>query len=118
MTPHLSPVTRLDDVAVVAIGRNEGERLQRCLRSVVGRVALVVYVDSGSTDGSVAFAQSLGCEVVALDLSTPFTAARARNAGAQRALALQPDLAFIQFVDGDCEVDPSWLPTAHAFLKS
>jgi GT2 family glycosyltransferase len=118
MTPAAAPASRLDDVAVVAIGRNEGERLRRCLESVVGRVALVVYVDSGSTDGSVAVSQRLQCEVVALDMTQPFTAARARNAGAQRALALHPDLSFIQFVDGDCEVDPSWLPVAHSFLKS
>jgi GT2 family glycosyltransferase len=118
MTPAAATASRLDDVAVVAIGRNEGERLRRCLESVVGRVALVVYVDSGSTDGSVALSQKLGCEMVALDMSTPFTAARARNAGAQRALALRPDLAFIQFVDGDCEVDASWLETAYAFLRS
>lgn len=107
---------RLDDVAVIAIGRNEGERLRRCLESVVGRVALVVYVDSGSTDGSVALSRGLGAELVGLDMSTPFTAARARNAGAQRALQLRPDLEFLQFVDGDCEVDATWLDTAHSFL--
>jgi glycosyltransferase involved in cell wall biosynthesis len=119
MTLAAAPAApRLDDVAVVAIGRNEGERLRRCLESVVGRVALVVYVDSGSTDGSIALSHRLGCELVALNMSTPFTAARARNAGAQRALALRPDLAFIQFVDGDCEVDAAWLETAHAFLEA
>jgi GT2 family glycosyltransferase len=107
----------LDNVAVIAIGRNEGDRLKRCLESVVGRVALVVYVDSGSTDGSVALSRALGCELVALDMGTPFTAARARNAGAQRALALRPDLEYLQFVDGDCEVEPQWLSTAHAYLR-
>ncbi|RZO47655.1 MAG: glycosyltransferase, partial [Sandaracinaceae bacterium] len=71
----------MDDVGAVAIGRNEGERLRACLESLVDRVARVVYVDSGSTDGSVALAERLGCEVVALDMSVPFTAARARNAG-------------------------------------
>jgi len=44
------------DVAIVAIGRNEGERLKRCLRSVVGKARTVVYVDSGSADGSAEFA--------------------------------------------------------------
>jgi len=107
----------LHDVAVIAIGRNEGERLRRCLESVAGRVALVVYVDSGSTDGSVAMSRALGAELVALDMSTPFTAARARNAGAVLALKLRPDLEFLQFVDGDCEVDASWLETAHDFLR-
>lgn len=105
------------DVAVVAIGRNEGERLLRCL-SVQHRVALVVYVDSGSSDGSVAAAQSLGAEVVQLDLSTPFTAARARNAGWRRVQALRPELSWLQFVDGDCELVAGWLETAQSFLAS
>lgn len=109
---------RLPDVAVVAIGRNEGERLRRCLESVIGRVALVVYVDSGSTDGSVAMSKALGAELVALDMSTPFTAARARNAGAVLALKLKPELELLQFVDGDCEVDAAWLETAHDFLRA
>lgn len=97
---------------VAAIGRNEGERLRRCLLSVVGQAAAVVYVDSGSTDGSAGMARSLGAEVVDLDLSTPFTAARARNAGLDRLLELAPGLEFVQFVDGDCEVAEGWLDRA------
>ncbi|HCT44889.1 MAG TPA: glycosyl transferase, partial [Phycisphaerales bacterium] len=71
----------MTDVGVVAIGRNEGERLKRCLTSAVACTDRVVYVDSGSTDDSVEFAESIGVEVVDLDTSIPFTAARARNAG-------------------------------------
>ena len=69
---------------VVAIGRNEGERLRACLDSIPAGVAGVVYVDSGSTDGSVEMAAARGVEVVQLDMSVPFTAARARNAGVRR----------------------------------
>ena len=32
----------LDNVVSVVIGRNEGERLRRCLESLVGKVRLVV----------------------------------------------------------------------------
>jgi glycosyltransferase involved in cell wall biosynthesis len=92
---------------VVVIGRNEGERLKRCINSLAG-AAHVVYVDSGSTDGSVAWAKQSGIEVVALDMSNPFTAARARNAGFRRLRQLAPDLDFVQFIDGDCELDRSW----------
>ena len=67
-------------VGVVAIGRNEGERLRVCLTSALRDCAHVVYVDSGSSDGSVQLARELGAQVVELDLSIPFTAARARNA--------------------------------------
>lgn len=104
---------------VVAIGRNEGARLTQCLKSVVGNTGcVVVYVDSGSTDGSVEMARAIGVDVVALDLRVPFTAARARNEGFRRLRELAPDLAYVQFVDGDCEVVAGWLEKAVAFLDA
>lgn len=106
------------EAGVVVIGRNEGERLRRCLASMRASGSAIVYVDSGSTDGSVALARELGAEVVALDMSRPFTAARARNVGMRRLLGAQPGLAFVQFVDGDCEVVPGWLATATGFLRA
>ena len=96
-------------VAVVAIGRNEGARFEACAASVARQTDRFVYVDSGSTDGSIAEATGRGAEVVALDMSVPFTAARARNAGYERALAVWPDTAAVQFVDGDCELVGGWL---------
>ncbi|MCB9599822.1 MAG: glycosyltransferase family 2 protein [Sandaracinus sp.] len=107
----------MKDVGAVAIGRNEGQRLVACLRSLAGRVGRVVYVDSASTDGSVERARELGAEVVELDLSRPFTAARARNEGFERLLEVQPDLRYVQFVDGDCEVVDGWLDVAYARLE-
>lgn len=108
----------LKDIGVVTIGRNEGERLKRCLTSLTGKVAAMVYVDSGSSDDSVAFARSLGVEVVELDMSKPFSMARGRNAGAQRLLEMNPALQYIQFVDGDCEVVDGWLQAAFDYLES
>lgn len=108
----------MQHIGLVAIGRNEGERLRQCLTSVIGRVAQIVYVDSGSTDGSVALARSLGADVVELDLSIPFTAARARNAGFERLMARSPNLQFVQFVDGDCQVVDGWLETAQQALEA
>lgn len=104
-------------IGLVAIGRNEGQRLRQCLQSVVGQVEVMVYVDSGSTDGSVDLARSLGVSVVELDLSIPFTAARARNAGLARLLEVAPEIEFVQFVDGDCEVVPGWLELAERTLN-
>lgn len=106
----------LADVGVVAIGRNEGERLRRCLESIDTAARPTVYVDSGSTDGSVETARSLGAEVVSLDMSVPFTAARARNAGIEHLLNKFPDVTYVQFVDGDCEIDSGWLPAATSVL--
>lgn len=104
------------ELGLVVIGRNEGERLVVCLRSVQGAAA-VVYVDSGSTDGSVPRARSLGAEVVELDMSIPFTAARARNEGFARLRSMHPALRFVQFVDGDCKVHPDWLGAGRTALE-
>ncbi|MCB1329937.1 MAG: glycosyltransferase, partial [Maritimibacter sp.] len=104
---------QVSEIAAVVIGRNEGDRLIACLKSL-GGVARVVYVDSGSTDGSPAAARNLGADVVALDMTQPFTAARARNAGLD---ALRDDPpTYVQFVDGDCVLQPGWIDTARAFL--
>lgn len=103
-------------VGIVVIGRNEGERLKRCLASTVRHGLPVVYVDSGSTDPSVLSAREFEVEVVELDDSAPFTAARARNAGFDRLLATHAGIEFVQFVDGDCELHPAWLGQARAVL--
>lgn len=105
-------------LGVVVIGRNEGERLRVCLTSALKSsvTTTLVYVDSGSTDQSVELAKSMGCDVVALDMRIPFTAARARNEGFARAISLVPNLDLVQFVDGDCEIANGWLEHAMDFL--
>jgi GT2 family glycosyltransferase len=104
------------DVGVVVIGRNEGERLVRCLESVRWQADRVVYVDSGSTDGSVVSAQGLADVVLELDTHVPFTAARARNEGFQRLFETGDKLHYVFYVDGDCEVADNWLRIAVEFL--
>lgn len=106
----------MNGVGVVVIGRNEGARLVRCLESVVGGCGCVVYVDSGSSDESVAEAKKRGVEVVELDMGQPFTAARARNEGYQRMMEVDAGIEYVQFVDGDCEMAPQWLSVCHAAL--
>lgn len=104
--------TNLNEIGAVIIGRNEGERLKVCLQSFKQFNIPIVYVDSGSTDGSVETAKNIGAHVVNLDLSKPFTAARARNEGFTYLLQIAPNTQFVQFVDGDCEVVDTWLPAA------
>jgi GT2 family glycosyltransferase len=111
----------ISPLGVVVIGRNEGARLEACLRSVLGQLAskgprTVVYVDSGSTDRSVIFARSLGVTVVDLDMSKPFTMARGRNAGFDALLTAFPQLEFVHFIDGDCEVEEGWFDAALAAM--
>ncbi len=103
--------------AAVAIGRNEGERLVGCLASLVGEVERLVYVDSGSTDGSVDRARAMGVHVVELDTATPFTAARGRNAGFAAVEALG-GADFVQFVDGDCRIVAGFVARAAAALEA
>lgn len=104
-------------VGVVVIGRNEGERLHKCLVSIGVQVNNIVYVDSGSTDNSISLAQSMAIDVVALDMHIPFTAARARNAGFDRLIKFNSQLRYVQFVDGDCELRPNWIKIALEFLE-
>jgi GT2 family glycosyltransferase len=105
------------EIGIVVIGRNEGDRLKTCLHSALLQSPHVIYVDSGSTDGSMALARSQGVEGVELDLSIPFTAARARNTGLMRLLEQWPDLNYVQFVDGDCALMEGWCDRALALLQ-
>ena len=97
---------------IVVIGRNEGDRLLACLRSLASLACPVVYVDSGSTDGSLERAAALCERAIALD---PGAAVLGRP-GAQRRisalLAARPELRLIQFLDGDCTLLPGWLEAA------
>lgn len=112
-------MTQAGYIGAVVIGRNEGQRLVRCMAALqeCHRVDQVVYVDSGSTDASIDVARAAGATVVELDLDQPFTAARARNTGFATLVQIAtPD--FVQFIDGDCELDPQWVVTAYAFMRA
>jgi glycosyltransferase involved in cell wall biosynthesis len=107
---------RNDEIGVVVIGRNEGKRLVRCLASLPN-ASFVVYVDSCSSDDSILNAKNKGVDVLHLDMSIPFSAARARNVGWKYLITKYPAIKFIQFVDGDCELFSTWLETAHNFMQ-
>lgn len=106
------------NIGIVAIGRNEGERLRTCLTSARRDCDLVVYVDSGSTDSSVELAKSLGVHLVNLDLTKPFTAARARNEGFAKLREINLNIDAVQFIDGDCEIVTGWIDKASAELTA
>lgn len=103
------------DVAVVVIGRNERARLAHSLSSARGY--RTIYVDSGSTDDSPTLARGSGVEVIELAPDGGHTAARGRNAGLDAALA-DPDVAYVQMLDGDCALDPGWLARGAAALDA
>lgn len=109
--PKVTDPAITPQIGAVIIGRNEGARLVACLGSIPDGVSPVVYVDSGSTDDSVVTAGAAGALVVELDMAQPFTAARARNAGLS-AMNLHADTRFVQFIDGDCVLQPGWIDAA------
>jgi len=105
MTQQLS---RNRCISVVVIGRNEGPRLSRCLRSVFAMHhpefdLEVIYVDSGSVDGSVATARAEGARTVELRPERP-SAALGRNAGWKAASG-----DIVLFLDGDTVLHPNFV---------
>lgn len=99
------------ELSVVVIGRNEGARLERCLRSVGAMAPCdgraigyeIIYVDSASSDGSPQLAADFGARVLSLPPGRT-TAALGRNAGWRAATA-----PFVLFLDGDTILDPRFV---------
>lgn len=102
-------------VGGVVIGKNEGERLARALQAVVNQFATTIYVDSNSSDGSRELAEKTGAVVVHLT-SGPYTPSRGRQTGLEELVRRNPGLEYVQFIDGDCLLRPSWLETAVNYL--
>jgi len=102
-------------LSVVVIGRNEGARLEYCLESVRamrfdGEME-VIYVDSGSNDGSVPLAERLGAKTIALTPLRP-TAALGRNAGWRAASG-----ETVLFLDGDTVLNENFAAAAMREFK-
>lgn len=93
-----SPEPAAPRLSVVVVGRNEGDRLVRCLESVSGMTPLqgdfeILYVDSGSVDESPDRAREAGARIVTVEGKS--SAAVARNAGWRAARG-----EFVLFLDG------------------
>lgn len=116
--PLACPVSP-EQLGVVIIGRNEGVLLRRSLGSVDERVGTVVYVDSASTDDSVAIVRREFPDAVVVELTTdrPMSPARGRNEGYAALVEHMPKLRHVQFIDGDCELHPDWLSVAAQHLE-
>ncbi len=103
-------------VSVVIIGRNEGDRLHRCIESVKsaqwGTLRHEIwYVDSRSTDDSLLYAQQQGVQALLLQ-DTAMCAAKARNLGWRSAAG-----EFILFLDGDTQLHPDFVNAALIALQ-
>jgi GT2 family glycosyltransferase len=102
-------------IGFVVIGRNEGERLARSLASIAPFSSRIVYSDSGSTDQSLALAESMGAHTVVVE-GSPMSAARGRNVGFEALRKRFPECDLVHFIDGDCEIEPDWVQKAATFL--
>lgn len=110
--------TRRPAVSFVVIGLDEAAHLERSLVSLLNQgiprdEMEVIYVDSGSVDGSMGIARRLGVDQVASIPRSEATAGKARNRGAQLARG-----HFIQFVDGDTTLEPGWVRSGIASLTA
>src|SRR5262249_3908521 len=54
---------------------------------------------------------------IELGSEVPFTAARTRNSGFKILREIAPDVRYVQFVDGDCELIAGWVERAVSFAE-
>lgn len=112
MTPEAAPL----DLSIVIVGRNDGARLARCIRSARSIRGLrgafeILYVDLESSDGSPARARDMGAAVV----SAPGSHGRAavgRNAGWRAARA-----PVVMFLGADTVLEPDFVAGAVPLLR-
>ena len=102
----------------VVIGRNEGPRLSACISSLRAAGAPIVYADSASSDGSAMSAREAGAIVVEVAADAPLNAARGRNSGLSALRSRYPELAYVQFIDGDCLLEKDWIAAALGVLEA
>jgi len=107
-----------NEMAAVVIGRNEGKRLRLSLLSVKAAGIPLVYVDSGSIDGSPEVARDLSTSVIELDPHRPFSAARGRNEGLEEVRLHWPKVKYVLFLDGDCILDANFTEAAMSTLRT
>lgn len=97
-------------ISVIVIGRNEGARLDACLSSAQRALRMLsyelIYVDSRSTDDSVAIARARGARCFVLE-EEDTTAGLGRYAGTRAAHG-----EYLLFLDGDMQLQPGFVEQA------
>ena len=108
----------MSKISFIVIGRNEGWKLTRCLKSIIELIKHnnlssyeIIYVDSNSTDDSIRVAMSFN-DINVFRISGIFNAAIARNIGARESTG---DVLF--FIDGDMELNKEFLPSVYTTAR-
>ncbi|MDJ0927436.1 MAG: glycosyltransferase [Gammaproteobacteria bacterium] len=101
------------DWTVIVIARNEEATIAASLESVVrafeGRSYELIFVDSASTDGTVAIAKQFPARVFGLPPNAPMRPSVGRHVGLKFARG-----KWILFLDGDSTLYGSWVDLAEA----
>jgi glycosyltransferase involved in cell wall biosynthesis len=104
---------------VVLINRNQAWNVSRLVESVLRETqpiadANVIFVDSASSDDSVAIASNYDIRVLRLKAGQPLTPAAGRYVGLQHAGSSR----YVLFLDGDMELCAGWLLRAIMVLQA
>lgn len=103
----------LDNLTFVVIGKNEALNLPRCFRSIQKVSNKIIFVDSNSDDNSIEVATQHKIKTILRVKSNFGTPALSRSIGAKNA-----QTKYIQFVDGDMEIEMGWAQKAIQKLES
>lgn len=102
-------------LSIIIIGRNEGWKLTKCIKSVYKTIKFnalkdyeILYVDSKSNDDSVERAQKFN-DIKIFKITGICNAAIARNIGAKES---KGEILF--FIDGDMEIEAKFLPLVYS----
>lgn len=103
-------------ISVIVIGRNEGARIDRCMRSIKEALHVlrheIIYVDSRSADDSIARAKAHGARCYLLE-DAQTTAGLGRYVGAKEARG-----EYLLFLDGDMELQRGFCEEAMMTLAA
>jgi len=103
--------------SVIVIARNEESNIGKCLESVTiafdERQYELIFVDSASTDRTIAIASNYDIRLIQLSPAGPLRPSVGRHIGLQYAQGKN-----ILFLDGDMTLDPNWVPLAENALAS
>jgi GT2 family glycosyltransferase len=106
-------------IAIVIVNWNGRHLLDPCLEAAAAQTApaeLVIVVDNGSTDGSVAHLHRAWPEVDVIELEKNLGVAAGNNAGIKRALAAGAD--YILLLNNDADMRPDVIQKLRSALQT